>query len=143
MASLETSLRHTVEKKNEEENESFASLFIRVTKTLSSTSSQHFDDLKYKFRAVNLRNYAGENIRDIALDLKDITKELLSANKFGQSLTEHSVLDKCQLVAKEVATCSHMSPDDAEQYMSKQELDIVSILRFLTDIYDSLHNNDR
>jgi hypothetical protein len=160
MASLETSLHRTVEK-NEEENETFASLFIRVMKTLSSTSSKHFDDLKDEFHAVNLRNYAGENVREMALDLKDIARELLSANKFNQSLTEHflfsltdpnkcseeglfrhSVLDKYQLVAREVAKCSHMSPDDAEQYMSKQEIDIASILRFLTDIYDSLHNND-
>jgi hypothetical protein len=88
MASLDKSLQRTLEK-NESVDESFAMLWIHVMKTLSSISSKHFDDLKDKFRAINMKSYAGENVREMSMDLKDIANELFSANRYDQSLTEN------------------------------------------------------
>jgi hypothetical protein len=52
-------------------------------------SSKDFDDLKDKFRAINLKIYAGENVREMSMDLKDIPNELISANRYDQSLTDN------------------------------------------------------
>ena len=149
--SLDTSIADDIIE-DMEISDTFPRVWLRFIRTLCSNSLNRYDNIKNQIRAKDPKQYAGQNIEDMARDLKKLAKILRSAGHFDHNLTLTVVKSflRCECpdvyktkmlqlqisVQTAIKHCAYMTDDaDRVRYMKAQNLDFNAICDAATEEY--------
>ena len=156
--SFDPKLALTLERKVKED-EGFVMMWLRLIQLVVAPSMDRWDVLKDKLKKKSMRDYSGQNVRQLCEDMEDLAAQLKAGGQYDHQLTRTMVkivlksndlpstyaleLSKLQDKIDEALGASiYMSPADRCDFMHSKELIFEEVCDFMATEYDILKMND-
>lgn len=138
------------------ERMSAAEVWMTITRSLQSTSTQHFDDLRQKLRTSSPLTVPNQNIMVYCRFLRETIEDLVQANEWHWSLLLNVVQNLLKAnnqtfqaqfhllrisVDRVLREISSLPANEAEEYVRNRSLHYDDIIMTAEDLYKSLLDN--
>lgn len=140
------------------ERMSAADVWMAIARSIRSTSTQYFDDLRQKIRTSSPRTVPNQNIMVYCRFLRETIEDLVQANEWQWSLLLNIVQNLVEAnnatfqsqqhlhiisVDKMLRSLSSIPADDAEEFVRSKQLHYDDILTSAEDLYKTLLDNGK